>query len=342
MATPDEGGQGTVTGQREGRQKVVLLPIERTMMKFHRTGWTQEAASRQMAPSKARMWAKMAENRGEIAQRIRNLNGFNDPMTGEENKQGACPPDARTGHVAGHTTEPVKTVAHCCPQKSRRQTGRAEQRRSAGPLDSWEHMCGWRSRSQGESSGVVLPPCQQQAVIVQHFVMVISEPTLQGAGALPGDGKGGMRREEGDPEGMCKENRRISSPGSSAFLLSCQLNGTSLLNSIELSRQDQSGTSEMDGMERRDAADRTEAMEVADPSIKVSATDLHPCTRNCGRRKPQGRSRYTWTTGPKKRTQGFVTEIWSPNLVIGPRSQTMRSRTRLCSRLGCRPTTMCT
>ena len=118
----DDRDQRNVTNQGGKRHKVVLAPNWPTLMKFHWTGKGREATSRQMAPEKARIWAKMAENRGETLNRIQKLNGFSDLKTGGRNRPGACHPDARTGHVVGR--EPEKTVAHCC-QKSRNLTRRA-------------------------------------------------------------------------------------------------------------------------------------------------------------------------------------------------------------------------
>ena len=293
-----------------------------------------------MAPLKARIWAKMAENRGEIAQRIRNLNGFSDRKTGEKNRQGARTPDACTEHVVDPAGEPVKTVAHCCPQKGRQQTRTAEQRRSAGPSRNSGRMCGWPTGCRGESSRAVLPPCQPQAVTVQHFVMVLSQLTLECSCAPHGDGRGDLRRDERVPGSMRKETGRSSGVSSSPVLLSCQLNGTSLLDFVEISRQDQTGISEVDGMEHGDAASRLEAGEVVDPSTRVTMTDLPLCTPTNGRRRPKERSRYTWKTGLGKRIPGFETKTWNQSPVIGPRSQRMRSRMRLCARLGCQQTTM--
>ena len=83
----------------------------------------------------------------------------------------------------------------------------------------------WRSQSTGEGSGAVLPSGLRRAVPVQHFVMVPSQASLEGAGA-------------DSAEDMREEAREATDPSSDALLLSCQTNGTRLLNLVQLSRQD--------------------------------------------------------------------------------------------------------
>ena len=293
-----------------------------------------------MAPSKARIWAKMAENRGEIAQRIQKLNGFSDQLIGGKNRPGAHPADARAEHVESSTAEPVKTVAHCCPQKIRRDTRRAGQSRSVWPLRSAAHVYARRSRYHGGSSGAVLPPGQLLAVTVRHFTMVMFQPTPAGSCALPGSGREAMRRDERDPGGMREERAGISRAGSRAVLISCRLARLGLLNFIMLSRQDQTGTNEVDGMERGDAADGMEVQEVDDPSSKVLMTDPLRCILISGLKRPREPSKFTWKTGLKKKIQEFVTGTWNQGPAIGLRSQTMRSQMRMSARLASRQTTM--
>ena len=136
MTMPADGDQWTTTGQGGTRQNVVVASDCPTLTKFRCTRKGRERVNRQMAPLKARIWSKMAEDRGETAQRIQNLNGFSDLMTGRENRRGVRPPAACIEHVVDTAAELVRRVAHCCsqkPQKDRLQTRRAEQARSAGP-----------------------------------------------------------------------------------------------------------------------------------------------------------------------------------------------------------------
>lgn len=219
------------------------------MMKFGSEQGCAEGTGRQMAPRKSRIRGKMAAFSTDSPK----LNGFRDGLTGRQNRQGVRLPAVAASRVAGHVTATTDSVNHCFQRIHRLLDRSAEQERS-GPLGPGRRRdgpeAGMRSqhggRTRSPSSGRVLAPVATRARSKLTFVTVSAAAVLPASRQRLRSRLGGNGEDRGASSGP-----RLTSGQNSA-------------NFVRVLRQDQTGISRMDKMERTAAAIRKGAAEGED------------------------------------------------------------------------------